>query len=105
MRLDTDLNTVRPVLIPDTLATKAGLTSDHVRVKDKYGGGYPVFVEGLHQLHCLVSQTLRMTCTETDFGVQNLLRQSVFYSYEYYHSRAAEAFSDPPHVRRWHICT
>jgi hypothetical protein len=47
--------TDRPVVIPDSLAAKTGLTKDHVRIKEKYGGGYPVLVEGMHQLHCLVS--------------------------------------------------
>lgn len=47
--------TVRPVVVSDDLAAKSGLGKNHVRIKDKYGGGYPVFVEGLHQLHCLVS--------------------------------------------------
>jgi hypothetical protein len=31
---------------------------------------------------------------------QNLLRQSLFYNYEYYHSRGEEAFSDPEEVQR-----
>ena len=44
----------RPVVLPESLAIKSGLNSDHVKVKKMYGGGYPVFVEGLHQLHCLV---------------------------------------------------
>jgi len=48
----------RPFILPDHLATKSGLTQNHVQVKLKYGGGYPVFVEGLHQLHCLVSTIL-----------------------------------------------
>lgn len=46
---------VRPVVVSDALAAKSGLGKNHVRVKEEYGGGYPVFVEGLHQLHCLVS--------------------------------------------------
>ncbi len=38
---------------------KAGLTKEHARNKNENGGGYTVFVEGLHQLHCLVSQRAR----------------------------------------------
>ena len=46
---------VRPIVVSDALAAKSGLGKNHVRINDQYGGGYPVFVEGLHQLHCLVS--------------------------------------------------
>ena len=40
--------------IPNDKAAKSGLASDQVKIKDKYGGGYPAHVEGLHHLHCLV---------------------------------------------------
>lgn len=30
------------------------MNTNHARVKEEYGGGIPVFVEGMHQLHCLV---------------------------------------------------
>ena len=48
----------RPVVLTDSVAAKAGLTKDHARIKDENGGGYTVFVEGLHQLHCLVGHHL-----------------------------------------------
>jgi hypothetical protein len=51
-----NFHTVRPSIVPDSLAAKSGLTKDHAHRKLQYGGGYPVFVEGLHQLHCLVRQ-------------------------------------------------
>ena len=40
--------------LPEHMAKSAGLTKNHIRIKEKYGGGYPVNVEGLHHLHCLV---------------------------------------------------
>ena len=57
-----------------------------MQINEKYGGGYPAFVEGLHQLHCL-----------------NLLRQALYYNYDYYHSQGKVAFSDPEDVQRWHV--
>jgi len=99
-------------MVPDELAAKSGLTKDHARRKSKYGGGYPVFVEGLHQLHCLVrsnTHTTRPNMASTDGKAngdaeQNLLRKSLFYNYDYYHSRGEGAFSDPERVQRWHVC-
>src|SRR5207247_2365571 len=44
-----------PIVIPDPLGAKSGLTKNHVRKNAKYGGGHVVLLEGLHQLHCLVS--------------------------------------------------
>ena len=55
----TKCQSVRPVVLPDSLAAKAGLTKDHARIRDENGGGYGVFVEGLHQLHCLVIRRFR----------------------------------------------
>ena len=76
-----------PVIVPEgQLAEKSGLTKDHARRAKKYGGGIPVFVEGFHQLHCL-----------------NLLRKSLFYNYDYYHSKSEVEFSDPEAVQRWHV--
>ena len=44
----------RASILPPEQADKAGLTSRHVRLSEKYGGGFPANVEGLHHLHCLV---------------------------------------------------
>ena len=44
----------RPAIVPDDLAAQSGLLPDQVKVSEKYGGGYPANVEGLHHLHCLV---------------------------------------------------
>jgi hypothetical protein len=40
--------------IPVEEAQRSNLAPDQVKVKEKYGGGYPAHVEGLHHLHCLV---------------------------------------------------
>jgi hypothetical protein len=40
--------------VPTDKASKSGLAPDQVKIKDKYGGGYPAHVEGMHHLHCLV---------------------------------------------------
>ncbi|KAK0620542.1 hypothetical protein B0T14DRAFT_586967 [Immersiella caudata] len=76
----------RPVMISDDKAYRSGLTTNHTRRNSKYGGGYPVYVEGLHQLHCL-----------------NLLRKSLYYNYEYYHTQGKGPFSDPDKVLHWHV--
>ena len=36
------------------------------------------------------------------FG-KNLLRKSLFYNYDYYHSKGDGPFSDPLEVQRWHV--
>jgi len=41
--------------IPADKALRSGLAPDQVKIQEKYGGGYPANVEGLHHLHCLVS--------------------------------------------------
>jgi hypothetical protein len=47
----------RSVLIPPEEAEETGFRHDQVKVTEKYGGGFPANVEGLHHLHCLVSST------------------------------------------------
>ena len=77
----------RNIIVPKHMAKQVGFREDdHMQLNAKYGGGYPAFVEGLHQLHCL-----------------NLLRQALYYNYEYYHSEGKAAFSDPEDVQRWHV--
>jgi hypothetical protein len=44
----------RGVRIPSEDAEKSGLAADQVKINEKYGGGFPANVEGLHHLHCLV---------------------------------------------------
>ncbi len=52
----------RSVVIPVDEAAKSGLLPDQVKIADKYGGGFPANVEGLHQLHCLVNKGLQSPC-------------------------------------------
>ncbi|KAL1638841.1 hypothetical protein SLS58_008546 [Diplodia intermedia] len=79
----------RSVAIPADKAEKAGIAKDQVKISEKYGGGYPANVEGLHHLHCL-----------------NLLRQSLYYNYDHYHSAGKGAFSNADHIVRKHLmCT
>ncbi|RMZ74940.1 hypothetical protein DV737_g5605, partial [Chaetothyriales sp. CBS 132003] len=63
----------RGVRVPAELASKSNLLPDQVKISQKYGGGYPANVEGLHHLHCLVSHCLdiirqQLMCT-VDVGV------------------------------------
>jgi hypothetical protein len=41
--------------VPADKVLRSGLAPDQVKIQEKYGGGYPANVEGLHHLHCLVS--------------------------------------------------
>lgn len=49
----------RSLTVPLSEALESGLKSDQVQINEKYGGGFPANVEGLHHLHCLVSLLLR----------------------------------------------
>ena len=49
----------RSAIVPSALAEQSGLSFDQVQVSEKYGGGFPANVEGLHHLHCLVCVTTR----------------------------------------------
>lgn len=48
--------------VPTEEAERSGLAADQVKIKDKYGGGYPAHVEGLHHLHCLVGRLANLQC-------------------------------------------
>jgi len=76
----------RASIVPDSLAAKSGLSPSQVQVSDKYGGGYPANVEGLHHLHCL-----------------NLLRQSLYYNYDYYNAQGTGAFVNSGDILRLHV--
>ncbi|KAF2397623.1 hypothetical protein EJ06DRAFT_584040 [Trichodelitschia bisporula] len=76
----------RAVAIPAHLALKSGLAPDQVKIRDKYGGGYPANVEGLHHLHCL-----------------NLLRKSLYFNHAYYHDRGEGAFKNEEHIVKFHV--
>ncbi|TAQ86572.1 hypothetical protein B7494_g5107 [Chlorociboria aeruginascens] len=73
--------------VPDHLAQKSGLAPDQVKINQKYGGGYPANVEGMHHLHCL-----------------NLLRQGLYWNVEYYRAKGEGAFTNAEHIVKKHIC-
>ncbi|KAL3488371.1 hypothetical protein BJX62DRAFT_179584 [Aspergillus germanicus] len=76
----------RPIRVPAHEAARSGIAHDQVRIQEAYGGGYLVNVEGLHHLHCL-----------------NLLRQSLYYNYEYYHAQGKGAFRNDDFIVRKHV--
>jgi len=76
----------RAAIVPPELAEKSGLIPSQVQVSDKYGGGFPANVEGLHHLHCL-----------------NLLRQSLYYNYDHYHAKKEGAFINDDNIVRLHV--
>jgi Mycotoxin biosynthesis protein UstYa len=76
----------RALAVPEAEALKSGIARDQVKIKDKYGGGYPANVEGLHHLHCL-----------------NLLRQSLKYNFDYYKALGKGAFVNEDFVVKVHI--
>ncbi|KAJ5740756.1 hypothetical protein N7493_000628 [Penicillium malachiteum] len=67
-------------------AQESGIAVDQVKINPKYGGGFPANVEGMHHLHCL-----------------DLLRQSLYYNYDYYHSKGEGAFSNSDYIVRHHV--
>jgi hypothetical protein len=69
-----------------SLAQKSGLAHDQVKINQKYGSGYHANIEGLHHLHCL-----------------NLLRQRLWYNYDYYHSLGEGAFKNEDYIVKFHM--
>ncbi|KAI9775597.1 MAG: hypothetical protein M1839_000998 [Geoglossum umbratile] len=76
----------RSAVVPADQAKKSGLMPDQVQVSEKYGGGFPANVEGLHHLHCL-----------------NLLRKSLYYNFDYYHNLGEGAFKNSDRILRFHV--
>jgi len=76
----------RAAAVPYELAEKSGLRLDQVKIREKYGGGFPANVEGLHHLHCL-----------------NLVRKSLYYNYDYYHALGKGAFKNEDRIVRLHV--
>ncbi|KAJ4359768.1 uncharacterized protein N0V89_000324 [Didymosphaeria variabile] len=72
--------------IPAHRASRAGLAPDQVKIKEKYGGGYPAHVEGMHHLHCL-----------------NLLRKSLAWNFAYYQAQGRGPFSNDPDILKYHV--
>lgn len=77
----------RAVRVSPEDARKAGISHDHVKINQKYGGGFPVNVEGLHHLHCL-----------------NLLRKALYYNYDYYRDLGEGAFRNDEYIVKRHVC-
>ncbi|KAJ0419645.1 hypothetical protein BJY00DRAFT_302040 [Aspergillus carlsbadensis] len=76
----------RAIRVPAHEAARSGIAGDQVQIREEYGGGYPANVEGLHHLHCL-----------------NLLRQSLYYNYDYYHAQGTGAFKNDDFIVRKHV--
>ncbi|KAH9824558.1 tat pathway signal sequence [Teratosphaeria destructans] len=74
------------IVVSGSDAKRVGLAPDQVKVNQKYGGGYPANVEGLHQLHCL-----------------NLVRQSLWYNYDFYHAKGEGAFTNGDYILQKHV--
>ncbi|TQB68536.1 hypothetical protein MPDQ_003259 [Monascus purpureus] len=75
----------RSLRVPADEAEKSGLAPDQVKINEKYGGGYPANLEGLHHLHCL-----------------NLLRQTLHWNYDYYRAEGKGAFTNDDYIVRVH---
>ncbi|KAL5459158.1 hypothetical protein PMIN07_005853, partial [Paraphaeosphaeria minitans] len=73
-------------LIPPLLAARSGLAPDQVKIKERYGGGYPAHVEGMHHLHCL-----------------NLLRKSLAWNFAYYQAEGLGPFSNDKDILKHHV--
>ena len=97
---------VHSIVVPMDQAAHVGLAADQVKIRKEYGEGFPANVEGLHQLHCLVSAptlAVRIDALFDDCG-QNLVRQSLFYNYDYYHSKGEGAFQNNDYILQKHVC-
>jgi len=94
----------RSLAVPRNEAAKTGLKPDQVQINEKYGGGFPANVEGLHHLHCLVSAPKSSLNPPPNACLQNLVRQSLYYNYEYYHEKGEGAFTNDDNIVRHHVC-
>lgn len=81
-----------------------------MKIRHKYGGGYPANIEGLHQLHCLVSNILHSTRVveqetwiSANTGHQNLLRKALWYNFDYYHAQGLGPFSNDDNIIKFHV--
>ncbi|KZM23738.1 uncharacterized protein EKO05_0005702 [Ascochyta rabiei] len=81
--LGADFSAVR---IPASEAALSNIRLDQVKIKEKYGGGYPANVEGLHHLHCL-----------------NLLRKSLPWNIKYYKAMGMGPFANDDHILKSHV--
>lgn len=91
--------------MPEEEAARSGISSDQVKIHLKYGGGFPANVEGLHHLHCLVRDKLFIFRKRRANASQNLLRQSLYYNFDYYHALGEGAFKNEDDILKHHIST
>jgi len=83
--LGADFSAVR---IPASEAAESNIRHDQVKIKEKYGGGFPANVEGLHHLHCL-----------------NLLRKSLPWNIDYYKAMKMGPFANEERILKAHVST
>ncbi|KAI1859466.1 hypothetical protein JX265_010469 [Neoarthrinium moseri] len=67
-------------IIPYEEGIRSGLTDRHMRVSEKYGGGFVASTEGGHNLHCL-----------------NFLRKALWYNFNYYEPQVLDLRRLPKH--------
>lgn len=108
---DARFHTARAGVISREEGLKSGLTDAHVQRADKYGGGFFVNVEGMHHLHCLVRLYLaylnrgNLVNLKRLILPQNLVRQGLYYNYDYYKKMGTGAFVNDDMIVEKHICT
>src|ERR1700709_2056465 len=66
--LRTNISIDRSLTLPASEAAESGFKPDQVKINEKYGGGFPANVEGLHHLHCLVCQFFWTQCSKLTFA-------------------------------------
>ncbi|CAG8067396.1 unnamed protein product [Penicillium salamii] len=94
----------RSIRVPFEDAKHSGLAADQVKINKKYGGGFPANVEGLHHLHCLVRISLLSSSLLAPTKLlKNLLRQSLYYNYDYYHAKVEGPFVNDDYIVRRHV--
>lgn len=71
---------------PEDLAAQFNIVTGYAKYDPEQGGGYPVLFEFEHHLHCV-----------------NLLRQALFWNYEYYSAQGNGAFKNEPKVLKQHV--
>lgn len=107
---NTYFRVARAGVISREQGLKSGLTDAHVQRADKYGGGFFVNVEGMHHLHCLVRpcpvcfRTRRRIKFRGLIFQQNLVRQGLYFNYDYYKQMGTGAFVNDDMIVEKHIC-
>ncbi|KAL4758356.1 oxidase ustYa family protein [Aspergillus foveolatus] len=76
----------RPIRVSVEEAAGSGITPDHVQISEAHGGGYPANSK----------RSLTLTA-------QNLLRQSLYYNYEYYRTKGDGAFRNDDFIVQKHV--